>query len=476
MDTHELSAALRAATEPIDAPPGFTEKVRHGARRRVLRRRYRVCATVLAVLAIAGGLTALSAHLKPEVAATHPDNKASATGKLPSDDPRLHEATKGGFAQNQSFHNQVVAVWQSSDHMPISLVQAYSGATNVDIGPAGPVNEYWAGNTPGGPVAVLLQAFSLRPASGGQSATVVEVGLVARNFSTGALTLVGHATVGDSDRPSESFAFDIDNKTMLTMAESGFHVYSAAPTVDPDTGKVTRQWLDLPYVDGVAVVDLAEEHGDGNTVVELPQRPDATHSYLPSNPNARSPFQPVSGNDWAGKPDPRLAWPVQTVVCAPPSGVDTTNLPQQSTVFDNALHAGGYSDPYVHHPPTVGTPGVPADSESHWYIGCRLANGNMLILGEELVGTIGRLYAVTADRDGRVVSVGYGGPINPSDLLPVQYQLPDGSGWLVAAYGSHLGSGAVSGNDVLAVPRDPNTTSVTVTSQHGVPHTVDLPP
>lgn len=37
----------------------------------------------------------------------------------------------------------------------------------------------------------------------------------------------------------------------------------------------------------------------------------------------------------------------------------------------------------------------------------------------------------------------YGGSIDSAAVLPVRYRLPDGPGWLVAAYGSHLSSGNV---------------------------------
>lgn len=473
MDTEELSAALRAATAAVDAPPGFTERVRRGARRRVVRRRYRICAVVLAVLAIGGGLTALSAHLKPEVDTTHPTGKANANGTLPTDDPRLHDVTRGDLAQNQSLHDQVVAVWQHSGHQPLDNP---AGSSSFIFGPAGPVNVYWAGSTSDGPAAVLLQAFSLRPTGGDlPPVAIVRIGVVADATKSDTLTLEDEQTVGDPDptESGESFAFGPDNRAMLTLAESGFHVYSAAPIVNPDTGNVGRTWRQLPYVDGVAVVDLSPDQGDGSTVVELPRQPDATSFTLPPNDaGARSPYQPVSDGIWAARPDPRLKWPIQIAACAPPSGVSITNQPDWSTVFDTALRNGKFSDPYVRHPPTVGTPGISLDSESHWHVGCWLANGDLVILGEELVGRFGRLYAVTVDAGWHVVQVGYGGEIDPNAVLPVRYRLPDGSGWLVAAYGSHLGSGNLNGSDALALPA--GTTTVTVTKQGGAPQTIPL--
>ncbi|HEY4458012.1 MAG TPA: hypothetical protein VGN81_27100 [Pseudonocardiaceae bacterium] len=79
---------------------------------------------------------------------------------------------------------------------------------------------------------------------------------------------------------------------------------------------------------------------------------------------------------------------------------------------------------------------------------------------------------MTVDGDFNVLSVVYGGSIDPTSVLPVRYRLPDGLGWALVAYGSHLSAGNFGGDDVLKAPA--NASSVTVTPQGGVPHTVDL--
>lgn len=79
---------------------------------------------------------------------------------------------------------------------------------------------------------------------------------------------------------------------------------------------------------------------------------------------------------------------------------------------------------------------------------------------------------MTADDAGHVLNVVYGGPIDPTNAVPVRYQLPDGDGLLLAAYGSRISMPTETGMDILVVPSD--TTQVTVTSSSGHSHTVEL--
>lgn len=373
-------------------------------------------------------------------------------------------------------------MWQRDLHAQRDLAQPSPAGDDSGEVPFGPVNVYWAGNTPAGPAAVALQNVTWEY-PGKAPVTVVELGLVATDQSTGVPGLVAQQTIGNFNegQGNDSFAFGPGAEVVLTMAESGFHVYSPSPVVNPDTGKVSRQWTNLPYVDGVAVFDASKAHGDSFTVVELPARPDAGDAYL-SPADQRMRYQPVAalGTSWPvtpdpDSPDPRLAWPMTIGLDGAAPGAPGTSPPSWHAVFDKALSDGGYSDAYVAPAgdPVLVPDGNPAqEGDSFWQIAVRLADGKIVVLGEELVGRLGRLYAVTVDHDGKPLSVAYGGTIDPSGELPVRYRLPDGSGWVLAAYGSHLSSGNVAGSDVLEVP--PNTTTVTVTSNDGNQHTVQL--
>ncbi|HJP76007.1 MAG TPA: hypothetical protein VJ914_17190 [Pseudonocardiaceae bacterium] len=487
MDTEALSAALRAATETVDTPPGFAEKVHRGARRRLVRRRYRISVVVLVLLAIGTGLTALSDRWLPVVSGTH-DSQKPAT--LPSDDPRLHEPTKGDLAKDQGFLDQVRATWQRDLAVPRDLIQSSRNGTGFEFDPIGQPRVYWAGNMPSGDptitpsakAAVVLQSFAWQLSAGGSPpSTIVEIGVVATNPSTSELALQGQQTVGNpvKSQTSDSFAFGQDDATVLTMAESGFRVYSPGPTLDPATGKVSRKWRDLPYLDGVAVFNVEGEAAlcDGRTVVELPRRPDAAHPY-PANPGLAAADQPELGDGFSSysgpdSVDPRLNWPLMTGLNGAPDGAPGTNPPSWSKVFDDALRDGGYSDLYVAHPSDIALSGTGASiGQSYWQIAYRLANGGILILGEELVGTVGELYAVTVDDSGHVLNVAYGGMIMSVDPLPVRYTLPGGDGLLLASYGSLISTPATSHRDVLVVPG--GTHQVTVTSSSGHSHTVEL--
>jgi hypothetical protein len=459
MDVEALSEALHTATETVDTPPDFAQKVHRGARRRLVRRRYRIGVVVLVVLAIGTGLTAFSDRWVPVVTGSHsgPDS-----AQPPSDDPRLHSTAGGDLVTDQTFLVQVRTAWQHG------LVPGTA--------PVGSINVYWAGDTPAGPAAVVLQGA--RASTG----AVVEIGLVTSDPRTHQLALRIQQTVGtDVDgQTSDSFAFGTADATVLTMAESGFGVYSPSPTVDPNTGKVTRRWTDLPYVDGVAVFDVTGAGGNGRTVVELPQRPDARSTPPPLAQQAR--YQPMlvggstQGAADASPPDPRMRWPSLLA-----KGIDTPPTPDYwNKVFDKALHGGGYADPYVRHP--VDDPAIttsPSDEnwlagESYWQIVVALPSGDTVDLGEELVGSVGRLYAITVDSQRRVLGVGYGGPIDPNDPLPVRYRLPQGQGWILGAYGAGISGPAQSGNGILLVPA--GTTTVTVTPPSGQPRTIELHP
>lgn len=392
MDTEALSAVLRAATETVDTPPGFAEKVHRGARRRQVRRRYRISVVVLVLLAIGTGLTALSDRWLPVVTGTHERQKPAT---LPSDDPRLHEPTKGDLARDQGFLAQVGATWQRDLAVPRDLIQSSRNGSSFEFDPIGQPSVYWAGTMPhanvgaatsGGKAAVVLQSFAWQQSAGGSPpSTIVEIGVVATNPITSELALQGQQTVGNpvKSQTSDSFAFGPDNATVLTMAESGFRVYSPGPTLDPSTGKVSRQWHDLPYVDGVAVFTV-EGQGpcNGRTVVELPRRPDTAHPY-PARAGLAAADQPELGDGFSSysgpdSVDPRLNWPLTTGLNGAPNGAPGTNPPSWSKVFDNALHEGGYSDPYVAHPSDIALSGTGASiGESYWQIAYRLANGGI---------------------------------------------------------------------------------------------------
>lgn len=479
MDAEALSTALHAATETVDVPPGFAEKVQRGARRRLVRRRYRIGVVVLVVLAIGGGLTVLSDRWLPVVTGSHATQQPV---KPPADDPRLHEATKGDLAHDQGFLGELRQVWQRDVHEPTDLIESVPSNAKVVCVPLDAPTVYWAGNTPAGKAAVVLQRFAWQLAPDGTPpSTVVEIGLIATSPNNGQLALQGQRTIGNplKSQTSDSFAFGHDDATVLTMAESGFHVYSTAPVLDPRTGKVSRQWRNLPYVDGVAVfnVEGQDPYSNGRTVVELSQRPDPGHPY-PAKPGQAAAYLPMLADGWTsysgpGSPDPRLNWQLSTALNGAPKGAPGTDPPSWSTVFDDALHDGGYSDLYVTHPSDVDLSGTGIRTgESYWQIAYGLGNGRVLILGEELVGTEGQLYGVTVDEAGHVLDVAYGGAILPGDDLPVRYELPEGHGILLAAYGSLISTPTKTDSDVLVVPN--GTTQVTVTPNGGHPRTVQL--
>ncbi len=417
-------------------------------RRRTLRR-YLIGALVL-VLLVGGGLTVhwLSHSGRP----TPPY----------AGDRRLNEPTHGGLAGDQAFIGQVQAAWRR-DLAPAgrgsSQDQLESGETVT-----GPVDVYWAGDTPAGPAAVVLQrATWLNPLN--DRSPVVEIGLVATNPSTHRLALLAARVDVDSatSESTESFAFGPSDATVLTLAKSGFQVFSPYPAVNTATDYVDRAWQDLDYVDGVALFQVGAQ-GNGRSIVELSARPKADREY-PAVEGGPVQDQPVLCDGWQpssgpGSPDPRLHWPGLLVNA---SGSDMSG-PAWSKVFDDALHDHDAGDLYTEHP-----------SESYWQIVQPISDGITVVLGEELLGSTGRLFAVDVSPDGqRFIGITYCGTIKPDDPLPVRYLLPDARGWLLAAYGSVISTPSRSASDLLVVPQD--TTSVTVTPKGGQPQTVALNP
>lgn len=460
MDTAELSRALHDATAGLNIPPGFADRVRRGGRRRQVRQR----------MAIAGMTTATAAAMVAAAMAWLPGPRSGPVITAAADDPRLSQPTHGQLAGDQAFTDRALAAWHRD--LP-TMLDAESGKYAGDRGKA---HLYWAGNTPAGPAAVVLQLVRLSHGEGpepGKPDTGVAIGLVGTDPTDHAL----HVLTADPEQVGRLgtedpavFAFGPGDRTVLVLSNPNTQVISEAPDVDPATGKVSRQWTKVPFTDDVAVLNLDDNpNAAATTVMLLPGPPPA----LPPGAEVRLGEMPViagqrraeaTGNLAAATmPDPRLTWTGFNPGLNGARPADTA----VAQLFQRTLVDRGFDDPYAS-----------GKTDGYWHITVPLANGQRAVLGEHLIGTHSQLYLMRLDSNGAVTGVDHGGPTDPTSPLPVRFALPANQGWVVAARGATLRGQSADGTwtqpqtDAALLPA--NTVRVEVTQKGEPPVQITL--
>ncbi|MCP2166944.1 hypothetical protein LX83_003816 [Goodfellowiella coeruleoviolacea] len=460
MDAELLGQSMRDATDQIELRPDFTAAVLRGARRRRARRRTAAAGAALCA-ALAGGAAV----------AVWP---AAPPGQEQLADARFDQPTRGDLGGDRQFTTDVVAAWRNG---VLSPRRVFPEAPD-DL--RGDPHVYWAGTTEAGPAAVVLQRVrvgtrgSARPGDADQITTLV--GLVATDPANGQLTLVKTYTphVAGGDYVRAGFQFGPGDRTVLAL-DDGEPMFVSAGATYAQTGAVTRSWQEVPRADGVGVVTLPEgtDPGDVRLVVRQPPRPtdrEPDPQTFVGLYQASAELSPTSSAP--SKPDHTLPW-WETGVGVARVGATPGDEPdeQVSDVFDQALAEAAVTDPLARH------------SVTRWNVLAGRAGGGTAIIGERQDGDRpSRLFTVLRDANGAVTQVLFSGEVDPTAPLPVHVRLPDGQGWVVAAYGSSLryrtGPGeawrtADTGRDAGLLP-DP-ATEVEVTPRGGAPVVVPLP-
>lgn len=245
MDTGELTRVFHAATEDIKPRPGFTAAVVRGGLRRRNRNR----------MLLAGGLTMASALFGAGVHALRPATQQ----EIQLADPRWSQPTLGDLSGDQAFLDSAIALWRAG-----SAFEDLRGQPHV----------YWAGNTPAGPVALLVQQAYLHlhdgvaPDDAGRFAPVL--GLVGRD--SGSLRLLATKYQSTSDDPRTFASFLLGSTIMI--ADPGTPLFVSAAPVDSLDGRLTRAWSQIPVVNGMAIAPVPAGVAPGQVkVLARPVRP-----------------------------------------------------------------------------------------------------------------------------------------------------------------------------------------------------------
>lgn len=407
MNTAELSEHLRTASAGLAPPPGFAGAVLRGGRRRRARRRLTIAASVVAVVAVATSATVVSLRDDDAVQAA---------------DARLAMPTKGDLAGDEAFLYQAARAWQDGlPSVPEARDRYYDDRR-------GDPHVYWAGTTPAGNAAIVLQQVYVHPNSQvTERGLRTAEGLVAVDPADGRLKVVGTRVIGQ-EQPGDAdyYKFGDNDRTML-MVDQGIPIhYSFTPALveEPGGNKVRFDWQRARPADGVAVV-----------TVPANRQATAAIAYQGGNPPELVPVGDVPFNGTRASlylnqrlPDPGyrlpselLVWGDATWTLGEPIGLTPTELDQKW---------GLYRYDYFDHDYAVGL----------WTIAVGLPGGRVVVLKESQNGEAKpRLTAkIAPNRDAYAAELLDGGLIDRDAVLPVRFRLPDGGGLIVADKGKEL--------------------------------------
>src|SRR6266498_2991349 len=203
MDTAELTRALHEATVDLAVRPGFTGAVVRGGRRQQTRRR----------LTIATGITAVTALAGASTYASWPN--PSPSNEIQTGDPRLAQPTHGDLAADHDFVHSAARLWRDG------LASSWDASRGIFDDLRGAPHVYWAGNTPAGPAAIVLQQAyfhphgDLSPSDFNRLATVS--GLIAKRPDDGPLRLVATHYDSVKDHSAGAYLFGPGDRTLLVV-------------------------------------------------------------------------------------------------------------------------------------------------------------------------------------------------------------------------------------------------------------------
>ncbi|HST64635.1 MAG TPA: hypothetical protein VLM05_05555 [Mycobacteriales bacterium] len=436
----DLRDALRAYAADVSAPD-LTGAVQQGAARR--RRRHRIALVAAPVLTVAVVATAVT--MVPRWT-YEPQDLAAATASLSAADrDLLTRPTGGDLAADTAFVAEAAKAWarshRSSDNADRGIFDHLLGSPHV----------VWAGNTPAGRAAVVVQLSDLREHDNVQLTR------------EGVAVLWGFAGPGAGGRPvvvADGYpvpgapdlegAFIDPGRTVVLAIDKG----NAGEEVSwglsfSRTEKVSRRWSPVRWDDGAAV--LTAPAGTRPAEARLRFRGgDAEIGNTTDDPAADAQDPGDSRQQWQ-VPDNWAVFPVGIDPAAAWRGPLPDGYGVQH-VFDGDL-AGWY--------PTT-WPDVQQSASSLWYAAGTTPDGSRLVAGEVLLDRYPpRVYAALRipGKAARIVS----GPTYRDQAVPIRLELPDGQGRLVAAKGKTFawteGGVARTARDAALIPA--GTTAVT---------------
>ncbi|MFC4856706.1 hypothetical protein [Actinophytocola glycyrrhizae] len=408
MNATELREHLHGTTPGLALPPAFAETVLRGGRRRRARRRLAVAASVVAVVAVAASATVVTMREDAPV---------------PVADARLTMPTKGDLAGDKAFLDQARHAWQEG--LPYSP-EARDGYYD-DL--RGDPHVYWAGSTPAGRAAVVLQQVYVHrnnqvPENGLRTAE----GLVAIDPGDGQLKLVTTRMIGwDEPGVADYYKFGPDDRTAL-IVDNGkpLHYAFDFTVVQGDDGRrdLRFDWSQAEPDDGVAIVTVPPDRSPWEMVAfEGSDPPDLlpVGDYSLMTTTASSYLMLRLTDPSYRMHSDLLPWGEVTWELGEPLGLPPIALDGRWGVFRSMAQQKDYV-------------------VSPWTIAVGLPDGRVIILKQSQVGTAPpRLIAkVAPDLTAETMNLIDGGTVDPEAILPVRFRIPDGGGWVVADKGKQL--------------------------------------
>ena len=447
MTETELQQRLSATVEDIDAPSDLVDRARQGGARRLRRRRFTSLAVAALAVVAVGGVAIASDNLLDQRAAD------SGVAAVPGPgDPYgfLMNRAQGDLIDDQAYLDQVLATWDSSHAKSLNnsrgLFDDFRGAAKVA----------WAGNTPAGRAAIVVQQSFLHNHSDIQldhEGIYTLVGFIGEG-ADGKPTLVSDGYPAPGVGLITGFVTGASKEKALVVLDTGKRMGWSTGRVYADDGSSRHDYFPLTFRDGVSIEQIPAGTDLGALRISPLPATGRSDQYI------SVPGVPVVEN----QKDPRMWQEPVDALWPMTAGADSLRKWANDT-FVNAVT-------------TVEDPAANGAYMSLWTAYGKTADGSQVLLGEHALDTDpSRVYAVLKTRTGKTTIIPGGIP-DRNATLPVCIKLPNAQGWALAAkdatltYRLNNGSWSTPRKDALLVP-DASTAEVKVTL-HGTTKTIPL--
>jgi hypothetical protein len=383
-----LRTAMQVHTADVSPAPTLVEAVLRGGARRRGHARLVLLATPLLVAATVIGATALVPRGGPA---------GSAAGS-PSAAQRalLAGPTGGDLAGSASYLNGVIATWQQGRFRGWQ----YAGQPHVA----------WAGTTPGGPAAVVVQrAKEDRPLDASQRGWLVHYGFI------------GPDAAGRPHLAYQSFADEAPPAAYIDVHDTALVILDFGRAVDVSYGRnyrvdghIERRWQPVVFAGGVAVLRIQPPVDPAGVELLVHGAHPITVSFVGMG------VDPVDRRlQWSRPAGATPVWPLGSAPAQAWGGTAPSAAATRLALDDGI---GGRIP--------AGT-AVSSVRTSLWFGYGTTPDGSRLVVGErQLDNDPSYVYAALRSPAGAVAAVSQ--RVVPTALLPVALALPRGAGWVVA--------------------------------------------
>jgi hypothetical protein len=299
----DVREALRRASDGLASPPSMLSDVRRGGRRRLMRRRGFLTAGL--AVAVAGSLTGVA-----ELREGWPGTGSEVFASL------LDGPTRGDLADDQAYLAQVLAAFRRA----AAVVPRLLGEPHI----------VWAGNTPAGPAAYVIQRNDHRPPPGEHRQDVVTMFLESTPGGPRGLLLQGMSSE-QPDASSQAALLGPDRDVLLVLDTGRATVYAPGYRYHAD-GRVTRESRPVMFDDGAAVLRVPSQRRKITVAVWRPGGgrmdeidivnsgdilfPEPKQGVQPPEPSELTRVLPGAERSWGGDPPAALEKEDQNVVRA----------------------------------------------------------------------------------------------------------------------------------------------------------------